>query len=73
MSNSPHFNKADGLSLIFNDFMPKSRHDGKNVISPTVPAPSANAGKDDIDAYKAGKGETDPNGFGCWVVDSENN
>lgn len=44
---------------------PKTDHDGRRVISPTVPWTGTQATQAD---WMAGTGETDPTGLGCFVM-----
>lgn len=44
--------------------MPKSRHNGITIFSPTVPWDGSYAG---LAAFLAGTGETDGSGSGCWM------
>ncbi|MFU4132714.1 phage tail fiber protein [Pseudomonas aeruginosa] len=50
--------------------MPRSKHNGGTVISPTVPAYTGQSG---LSNYLNGVGETQPSAFGCFVRFIENN
>lgn len=50
--------------------MPRSKHNGGTVISPTVPAYTGQSG---LSNYLNGIGETQPSAFGCFVRFIENN
>ena len=53
---------SGGGEFIYRTDVPKNKHNGGTVISPTVPYTT-------ISAYLLGSGETDPTGTGCWVRD----
>lgn len=53
---------SGGGEFIYRTDVPKNKHNGGTVISPTVPYTT-------ISAYLLGSGETDPTGSGCWVRD----
>lgn len=54
-----------GLVYTYDPTMPKSRHNGGSIVSPTVPISTAFSS---TPAFLAGTGETDPAGFGCLVA-----
>ena len=60
----PSINTGGGGNLYYIADMPKSKHNGGTVFSPTVPW---NGAKATVPAYLVGMGETDPAGLGCFV------
>ncbi|HHX6267312.1 TPA: right-handed parallel beta-helix repeat-containing protein [Pseudomonas aeruginosa] len=59
-----------GGVFVWDPLMPRSMHNGGTVVSPTVPAYTAQPGLAD---YLAGVGETDPSANGAFVRRIENN
>ncbi|EJS3802986.1 right-handed parallel beta-helix repeat-containing protein [Pseudomonas aeruginosa] len=59
-----------GGVFVWDPLMPRSMHNGGTVISPTVPAYTAQPGLAD---YLAGVGETEPSASGAFVRRIENN
>ncbi|MCM3971847.1 right-handed parallel beta-helix repeat-containing protein [Pseudomonas aeruginosa] len=59
-----------GGVFVWDPLMPRSMHNGGTVVSPTVPAYTAQAGLAD---YLAGVGETEPSASGAFVRRIENN
>lgn len=59
-----------GGVFYWNPSLAKSGHDGRDVVSPTVPWDGL-AGT--LDAFLAGTGETDPSGNGCFVRVEQSN
>lgn len=53
-----------GGALEWDPTMPRSRHNGVTVFSPTVPAPGIFSS---LQSYLSGTGETAPSANGCWV------
>lgn len=59
-----------GGVFVWDPLMPRSMHNGGTVVSPTVPAYTAQPGLAD---YLAGVGETEPSASGAFVRRIENN
>ncbi|EME0886936.1 right-handed parallel beta-helix repeat-containing protein [Pseudomonas aeruginosa] len=59
-----------GGIFVWDPLMPRSMHNGGTVVSPTVPAYTAQPGLAD---YLAGVGETEPSASGAFVRRIENN
>ncbi|HFQ8054069.1 TPA: hypothetical protein ACHTCR_005968 [Pseudomonas putida] len=56
-----------GGKLMWAPSVPKSKHDGFLIFSPTVPAASVTTAQSTIISYMNRTGETDASGSGCWV------
>jgi len=64
-----HGNNFGGGEYIYDASAPKTLHDGGLYISPTVPTISSQGGGiSGTIAFNAKTGETDPSGFGVWVL-----
>lgn len=61
---TPAYTGSGGV-FVWLPSVPKSLHNGGNVISPTVPWDGSQSGLSD---FLAGTGETLPAGFGCWAI-----
>lgn len=56
-----------GGKLVWASSVPKSKHDGFLIFSPTVPAASVTTTQATIISYMNRTGETDASGSGCWL------
>lgn len=67
----PNLDDATQVNVDWQPGRSKADHDGETVFSPTVPSPDLQPGAD-LDAktanYKAGNGEEDTGGSGCFVA-----
>lgn len=65
-----------GQTFVYDPTAPKAGHNGGTIISGTVPGVSAQSGAttaEKEDNFRAGNGETEPTGTGCYVMLDQTN